>query len=149
MTSLGTSKIPNWVVGRKETGFCKAALSEITSFSQPIFCLHCTILYGGGGGGVKKNSIRPCVYNQKGQIKSVQAHPILAFPNFWEPSFSQLLGTWIYTIHTYARKHLFCLHAQNIKLCVWEECYASLTYSLFIFIILWSFFVYPLFVILM
>lgn len=109
-TSLGTSKIPNGLVGREEAGSCKAALSEITSFSQPIFCLHCTI-FCGGCAWKKKPQHTFCVHNQKGQIRGVQAHLILAFPNFHQLRFSELLGMWIYTIHIYAHKHLFGLHA--------------------------------------
>lgn len=114
-----TSKMPNCLVGRAAPA---KQLPGMTSFSQPIFCPHCTISVGVCG---KKPSTRSVSTVQKGK-GGVCQH--IWFQHFLTSISSELLGTWIYTIHTYAHKHLFGLHAWNMKLCVWEQWFAFLSF---------------------
>lgn len=124
-TSLGTSKIPNWVVGRKETGSCKAALSEITSFSQPIFCLHCTIFHG-----VCVWKKPPAHVRVHTTIKKAKLGPNSSISKLHELRFSELLGMNIYNTYICTQTFIWfaCLEYEIVCMC-----YAFLTFFFCLF----------------
>lgn len=120
--------------------------------SQPIFCLHYTIFCGGTvwkktNPKNQKPSILLCIHNHKGQIRGVQAHLILAFPAFHQVSrtawYRDIYNTYICT-QTFI---WFACPEYEIVCLRTGLCFPYLFFFLFIFIIPWPFFVYPLFVI--